>query len=563
MTPYAGAVTPTRGAFVLLDMRADRMTTQKVPWLLLLSSWAGLFALGACKNGDRAPGKKVDGYTGTRTAELYLSTEVDGYIEPCGCTTKPKGGISRLASVLKASTHERGLIDAGNLLFPKEGLDEVTKGQHLLKARLLARAYRQLGAVALNVAEADLHGGVALLRELQREGALPWVSANVIPAEGGPTVARSFVRKIGGISFGVTGVATPEKLAHVDGITVLEYGPALSAEVKALRKAGAEVVIVLAHVGETGARELAAALPEIDVIIRAPGTPIERDPSSPVRVGPVLIVEAGSQGQHIGRLTFRLGDESPARPIPFDDAGLEDERRRRLTERKIKAYEMELAAWSVDPQKVEAAKAKEGQIAGLKAELSRPPPAVVRPSGPHVAFELIALTDELKPEPQMAQVMSTYYQELAGMNLEKGDLSLCKKPDAEAAVYVGTESCKECHEEAYAFWKKTKHASAWATLEDQGKHFDLTCIGCHTVGYQQPGGFCRLKDVGVLKDVGCEMCHGPGSVHVDDSDPTSIVLEAPPATCTKYCHVPEHSDAFVYEAYLSRITGEGHVLSKK
>lgn len=530
---------------------------------LLLSLAAAAVCNLACKNGDRAPGKAAEAYAGSRAADLYLSTEVVGYIEPCGCTTTPKGGLQRLATVLKESGPERGLIDAGNLLFPKDRPDEITRAQHLLKARLMARAYRQLGVVALNLAEADLHGGVELLRELQREGALPWVSANVIPAEGGPTVARSFVRKIGGIAFGITGVATPEKLANVEGLTVLEYGPALSAEVKALRKAGAEVVIVLGHVGEVGARELAAAIPEIDVIVRAPGTPIERDPATPVRVGPVLIVEAGSQGQHVGRLRFRLGDESPARPIAFDDAGLDDLKRRRLTERKIRAYEMEQAAWSVDPKKQEAAQAKAAQIAQLKAELAQPPPPVTPPAGPHVAFELIALTEKVPADPQLTQLMSGYYQELGAMNLEKGDLSLCKKPAGEVATYVGTEQCKECHEEAYAFWKKTKHASAWATLEDQGKHFDLTCIGCHAVGYQQPGGFCRLKDVGELKDVGCEMCHGPGSIHADDSEPSSIVLEAPSTTCTKYCHVPEHSDGFVYEAYLAKVTGEGHVLSTK
>jgi nitrate/TMAO reductase-like tetraheme cytochrome c subunit len=128
-------------------------------------------------------------------------------------------------------------------------------------------------------------------------------------------------------------------------------------------------------------------------------------------------------------------------------------------------------------------------------------------------------------------------------------------------VYVGSERCIECHEEAYAFWKKTKHARAWATLEEQGKHFDLTCIGCHTVGYEQAGGFCRLKDVGALKDVGCEMCHGAGSVHVEDQDSSSIKLTAPVETCTALCHVPDHSDSFVYEKYLREITGKGHELS--
>ena len=122
--------------------------------------------------------------------------------------------------------------------------------------------------------------------------------------------------------------------------------------------------------------------------------------------------------------------------------------------------------------------------------------------------------------------------------------------------------CAECHEEAFAFWKKTKHAEAWETLEKDGKHVDLTCVGCHVVGFQMPGGFCRLADVAGFEDVGCENCHGPGSTHVSSEDPDDIVLEAPASTCEQSCHVPEHSDGFEYRKYLEQVTGPGHELSE-
>src|SRR5688572_17913112 len=128
----------------------------------------------ACRNGDRAsettPTSAIAfrGFAPTRIAEIYFSTEVSGYVQPCGCTTKPLGGIQRLASVLERGHKDRALVDAGNLLFPNR-VDEITREQHLLKARLLARVYRRLGAVAINVAENDFIEGVELLKELQRE----------------------------------------------------------------------------------------------------------------------------------------------------------------------------------------------------------------------------------------------------------------------------------------------------------------------------------------------------------------------------------------------------------
>src|SRR5262245_31065846 len=79
-----------------------------------------VLALGACKNGDRKGEVNVarsDSWQPARVAEIYFSTEVDGYMEPCGCTTKPLGGVQRLASVIDHGRADRVLIDAGNLLF--------------------------------------------------------------------------------------------------------------------------------------------------------------------------------------------------------------------------------------------------------------------------------------------------------------------------------------------------------------------------------------------------------------------------------------------------------------
>ena len=532
--------------------------------VIKVAVWAAVALSLSCKNGDRSrptqPTSAVD--QPQRVADVYFSTEVVGYIEPCGCTTEPLGGIQRLANVILSSKVEHALVDAGNFFLPKTPLTEADREQHRLKAKILSRAYRRLGAVAINVSGADLQEGAQFLQALQREGAVPLVSANLRPVgEGGPSIARSFLRTVGGIKIGVTGVALPEVASGKDGLTAIEFAPAVKAEALGLRKSGAEIVIVLAHVGESGARALAKAAPSVDIIVRAPGTPIEREPKAPIRVNDVWIVEAGSQGQHVGRLRLSWGKATPPRPLVVDDAGQRALQKRRFTKRKIKAFQMEADAWRVDPKKAEAVIAKEGQIAQLKKELARPAPQAAAPKGPHIRIDLIPLNLEVGAHPEMEKVLTAYYAQLAGMNAEKGDVSACAVAK-KAARFIGSDKCQECHEEAYAFWKKTKHAEAWKTLEDDNKHFDLTCIGCHTVGYQKPGGFCRIKDVGVLKDVGCENCHGPGSIHAGDKDSDSIVLAAPEETCASACHVPEHSDGFVYAKYLREITGPGHELSE-
>ena len=517
-----------------------------------------------CRNGEGGAASvaaaEPEGWRPARVAELYFTTEVSGYIEPCGCTTKPLGGLPRLATVVRQGRSARALVDAGNLLFPATGVDDVTREQHHLKADLLARAYRRLGAVALNVAVADLSAGPGFLKNLQQEGATPFVSANVRPVgDNGPEVASSFVRNVGRVKFGITGVTTPETVSHIEGMTALEYVPAVTAQVRALRDSGADVVVVLAHMSALVARTLAKTVPGIDLIIRAPGTAIGSPPAAPVRVGKTVIAEAGSQGQHVGRVTFALEAGRPTTGLVLDDGDSSYRRWRKLTERKIRAFRTEVAAWTSDPAKAAAVQAKLQIIASLENRLRRPAPTRTPPKAPYLRIEQVPLTDAVPADPDLNAALKSYYSRLRAMNAEKGDPKRCA-PEKDKAKFVGTKTCAGCHEEAFAFWKKTKHAAAWKTLVDGNKQYDLTCVGCHVVGYQQPGGFCRIRDVAGFEDVGCENCHGAGSIHAETEDPDSIVLKSTETTCAGECHVPEHSDAFNYTQYLKQVTGPGHEL---
>lgn len=523
---------------------------------------ATLCLVGACKNGDRARSAKTDSsalaWTPSRTAELFFTTELGGYIEPCGCTSEPLGGLQRLAATVAASKVEHGLVDAGNLLFPNK-LDALTREQHLLKSHIMARAYRQMGAIALNVAPADLQAGAEHLLMLQQEGAVPLVSANVrAKSKTGPSVARSFVRTLGGIRFGITGVATPEVVARSSTeFTVIEYASALRSEVSALRKQGAEVVVVLAHVGEAGALELATLLSEVDVIVRAPGTPIERAPSAPKQVGSVLVVEAGSQGQYVGRLRFSFGDERPSRPFLLDDMGAKALRRREIDKKSLAALQVQREALAENPAMAEAMAVLDKRIAGLTAKVGQALPEPKSPTQPHIRAEVLPLSVEIVGDQTVQKQLAGYYEKLRTMNLDVGDTAPCAAVPGQA-TFVGTKECAKCHEEAFEFWQGTKHGEAWKTLEDDGKHFDLTCVGCHVVGFQQAGGFCRLKDVEPFQDVGCENCHGPGSTHAESEDSDDIQLTVTEKTCAERCHVPEHSDTFDFDKYIRKITGIGH-----
>ena len=85
-------------------------------------------------------------------------------------------------------------------------------------------------------------------------------------------------------------------------------------------------------------------------------------------------------------------------------------------------------------------------------------------------------------------------------------------------TYVGTDACKRCHAAAYDVWEKSKHSHAYASLvkktQPSLRQYDAECIVCHTVGFGYESGFKSEKETPLLKNVGCESCHGPASEHV-------------------------------------------------
>lgn len=126
---------------------------------------------------------------------------------------------------------------------------------------------------------------------------------------------------------------------------------------------------------------------------------------------------------------------------------------------------------------------------------------------------------------------------------------------AQQAAFVGAKACAECHEEEYAnFSKFAKKAHSDRSLKIMAS--DLTkaeleeCYGCHTTGYGQPGGFVSIEETPDLAIAGCEVCHGPGSLHVEEGgDPELIKGNLSLKDC-ETCHNEERVGAFNFKPLL-------------
>ncbi len=125
---------------------------------------------------------------------------------------------------------------------------------------------------------------------------------------------------------------------------------------------------------------------------------------------------------------------------------------------------------------------------------------------------------------------------------------------AEEKKFVGSEACKECHEDQYAnFIEYSKKAKSFESIKKMEKKLTKEeykeCFECHTTGYGKPGGFESEDATPALKNAGCEVCHGPGSLHVESEDPELINIDLSMDNCNT-CHSKDRIEAFDFKPLL-------------
>ena len=120
--------------------------------------------------------------------------------------------------------------------------------------------------------------------------------------------------------------------------------------------------------------------------------------------------------------------------------------------------------------------------------------------------------------------------------------------------YVGSETCGECHGEQYeTYTRYAKKAHSYDSILVMKKGLTPDefedCLECHVTGYGRPGGFLSAAETPHLKDAGCEVCHGPGSVHVESFDAADIKGDLSVEDCQR-CHNEERVNSFDYKPLL-------------
>ena len=488
-----------------------------------------VFALLAATAPPTARSEEID-----HSAVLFVSSDIRGYLAPCGCTEAMRGGIDRAAEQIaraRAANPFVLFIDGGDALFSRRLLSAREVPQEELKARTIARALLASRLATRAVGALDEARGPRFRKSLQL-----------------PDQEYGSVRLF-------------EQAGLKVAIVAAKNERELLAASKRARREGANFVSALYYQPLEPAQR-AASNPDLEVNVLFATRAADEMDGEDNRLVRTRVPVAGiqSKGRSLARVDIHF--TRAGEPFALQKTSQEREREISSLDERIELLKRELNAPGLGEQIKELKRAKLAELIQRREAIgSAPLPAE---QGNLFAVRFIPLEPALPSNAAVKALMDDYDRQVGLLNLawaEKHGRD-CPRAAKGQPAYTGNEACQGCHAEAFPVWDASKHAHAYQTLEKLGRQYDLNCIGCHVTGYDRPGGVCRVDKVKNRTSVGCESCHGPGSIHSEDPDQTNVVVARPgKADCVR-CHNPENSPHFDFASFLPQILGPGHLGQK-
>ncbi|MFT3766329.1 MAG: multiheme c-type cytochrome [Minicystis sp.] len=531
------------------------------PVTVLVFSMLAAGGVAACQ-GCHAPSPPHDASppASTPTVRLYVSSTMAGALEPCGCSKDQLGGIDHLAAWMKGQQQAAPaslFVGAGPMLFLDPKLRSGDSTQDTWKAEAIAGAFKALGMAAWAPGYNDWAGGMAELTKCREASGAALLAGNL------PGLTGTVVREINGVKVGLIGVSDPVDRSggYPEGLKPTPAVDAMKAGLAAVKQQGARVFVGLAAMSRGEALRLADNVPELHVLVV--GKPVEAGegndaPKAPVLAGNTLVVETANHLQTVGVVDLHVRDAGPG-PLVFADAGGVSKADELLNlSARIRDLEARINSWERDKTvKAEDLAARKADLDKLRAEKAKVEAQHVEVKGSFFRYSMVEVRDKMGTEDAVRAAMLGYYKRVNDHN--KVAYADRKPPPVESgqASYIGVDACTDCHDDARKVWDKTPHATAYPTLQKDFKEYNLDCVSCHVTGYDKPGGSTVTHNE-KLKNVQCETCHGPGSLHAKDPTKKGLITTSPqPGVCVG-CHHPPHVEGFDPKEKMRLILGPGH-----
>lgn len=274
---------------------------------------------------------------------IVHTNDIHGWIMPRPARDDAKrmvGGAAALTAFYKAQPQPRLLLDAGDWF---QGTPEGT----LSRGQVSVDIFNAVPWDAVVIGNHDFDMAEPRLKELVAQLKMPVLDSNIYDEKTGqrvPYVTPWIVREINGVKVGLFGLTTTNmrNLTFPENFQGLEFRGEIKAArqaVKALKKAGATVIIQIDHVGYeeptmakyTGEQTIARKVPGIDLIVGGHSHTFLKTPYVDAKNG-TMIVQDGSYLSHAGLATLTI-----------------DEKTKKVVSKKGELVELDLAKYGEDP----------------------------------------------------------------------------------------------------------------------------------------------------------------------------------------------------------------------
>lgn len=484
---------------------------------------------------------------------LFYSNDLHGETEPCGCRSRQLGGLARQALQISTLAEQERLpflfLNSGGLLFRREAIPAGQEGQEKIRAEGIAEAMRAMGCRASGIGAHDLAGGVELLRRFQAEERLTWLSMNLTDAKSGSLVfAPSLLTEIAGLRTAVLGLTgsienAPDKEKHV----LLPWTETLPKELARL-KGKADMIILLSSLPARVNKEIAAAHPEIHLILAAGAGEL----TDPFVERETLFAQTGSRGKTLGMMRISWTAAGKWAQDGFREIG---QSQRQLDYVNLLLERLERQSGKKEEQADEKKRLlAEKQQIEEQIKLLRETRKTVDENSCRFSNQFVALDSSLPEDPKVQKIMLEMTRNINALNQERQDGT---GRASSLSTLSGWQSCVKCHPAQAAFWTQTAHARSVQTLKKKEQQFNEDCLVCHvTLPHYD---FAKIKAERLpqlperLRNVGCEVCHGPSAAHAADPAKARTPRPKPDKQVCLGCHTPEHDGNFIFAEKAARV----------
>lgn len=234
---------------------------------------------------------------------IVYTNSLNGYLDYCHCASDPKGGLVKRATEFRSikSQYRNGLyLDTG---------DTLTYDPDPIGAAYLMRAMKYLGYDAMAPGDQEFSLGAESFMAMVKE--MPFLCSNLqLNLKGNWSAPLPDYRIVERGAIKTALIATIHKDSfryYPAGVTskvkVLDQARELKKVISEIKRHGADFVILLSHSGYERDVEIAGEFSEIDVIVGGHSQTLLKEP---VKKGGAVIVQAGSNGAHIGILELAV-----------------------------------------------------------------------------------------------------------------------------------------------------------------------------------------------------------------------------------------------------------------